>query len=198
MVPGSVDPSVREELDELREHDREVLEFLSQDPSSLVAFQGIRRRLRIHPEKLSRALHRLSRDELVDRTDLGYRITSKALAILSPGSLALARDVPAFPILQTYLPTDLDLRQLVLALKGSWIGALRWYGITDAADELRLSWATDDGAVQLDARLRVGQLTIAAVVGSAERLDEATRLGHLLFQHIARELSRGSVPGLSG
>src|SRR3990172_4563601 len=114
MVPGSVDPTVREELDDLREHDRQVLEFLSQDPASLVGFQGIRRRLRIHPEQLSRALHRLARDELVDRTNLGYRISSKALSILSPGVLALARDAPAVPILQTYLPPNLDLRQLVL------------------------------------------------------------------------------------
>ena len=162
MVPGSVDPTVREELDDLREHDRQVLEFLSQDPASLVGFQGIRRRLRIHPEQLSRALHRLARDELVDRTNLGYRISSKALSILSPGVLALARDAPAVPILQTYLPANLDLRQLVLGLKGTWVGPLRWYGIADAADDLRLSWATEDDGVQLDARLRVGQLLIAA------------------------------------
>ena len=41
MVPGSVDPTVREELDDLREHDRQVLEFLSQDPASLVGFQAL-------------------------------------------------------------------------------------------------------------------------------------------------------------
>src|SRR3989304_2541861 len=84
MVPATADPTAREEIEDLRENDREVLEFLSRDPGSLVGFQGIRRRLRIHPEKLSRALQRLARDELVDRTDLGYRGNPKALSILGP------------------------------------------------------------------------------------------------------------------
>ncbi len=69
MVPTSADPSARDAIDDLREHDREVLEFLSKEPASQVAFQGLRRRLGIHPEQLSRALHRLADDELVERTD---------------------------------------------------------------------------------------------------------------------------------
>src|SRR3989442_14738985 len=87
MVPTSVDPAARASLDDLRDHDREVLEFLSQDPSTQVAFQGLRRRLGIHPEQLSRALHRLAQDELVERTELGYRVTSRALSVFSPGGL---------------------------------------------------------------------------------------------------------------
>ncbi len=51
MVPTSVDPSARASIDDLRDHDREVLEFLSHDPDSHVAFQGLRRRLGIHPER---------------------------------------------------------------------------------------------------------------------------------------------------
>src|SRR3989304_429388 len=97
MVPATADPTAREEIEDLRENDREVLEFLSRDPGSLVGFQGLRRRLRIHPEKLSRALQRLARDELVDRTDLGYRVTPKALSILSP--TAIEADSPGGPLL---------------------------------------------------------------------------------------------------
>ena len=86
MVPGSAEPSVRQDFD-LREHDRHVLEFLSRDPSSQVAFQGIRRRLGIHPEQLSRALHRLADDGLVEHTEHGYRATAKALTVLSPSHM---------------------------------------------------------------------------------------------------------------
>src|SRR2546426_4707533 len=99
MVPTSVDPSARETLDDLRDHDREVLEFLSHDPDSQVAFQGLRRRLGIHPEQLSRALHRLADSELVERTDLGYRVSRRALGFLSPSSLKPAG--PNATILQT-------------------------------------------------------------------------------------------------
>src|SRR6266566_7877100 len=114
MVPEGAEPRVGSDPLDLREHDREVLEFLSQDPSSQVAFQGLRRRLGIHPEQLSRALHRLAEDELVERTDLGYRVSRRALGILSPASLRTAQ--PTVTILQTSLPSHVDLRGLVGAL----------------------------------------------------------------------------------
>ena len=195
MVPTSVDPAARESLDELRDHDREVLEFLSKDPSSQVAFQGLRRRLGIHPEQLSRALHRLSRDDLVERTELGYRVTPKALTILSPD--AIRAEDPGIPILQTYLPTDADVRALVRALRGTWIGALRWYGLSESEDGIRLAWALEDDSIRLEAIVRLGQLVVAAKVGSPDLLDDATRLGHQLFQHIAREASRDLYAGMS-
>ncbi|OGS61635.1 MAG: hypothetical protein A3K59_00515 [Euryarchaeota archaeon RBG_19FT_COMBO_69_17] len=192
MVPATADPTAREEIEDLRENDREVLEFLSRDPGSLVGFQGIRRRLRIHPEKLSRALQRLARDELVDRTDLGYRVTPKALSILSP--TAIESDSPGVPVLQTYLPAGTDLRGLVASLKGAWMGPLRWYGLSESEGEIRASWLTEDGEIQLDVRLRVGQLSITALVDAPDRLDEAARLAHQLFQH----LSRGAFARVSG
>src|SRR5436309_6685883 len=125
MVPEGGEPGIVYLALDLREHDREVLEFLSQDPASQVAFQGLRRRLGIHPEQLSRALHRLADDELVERTDVGYRVTPRALQVLSPESQR--SEETGVTILQTYLPANLDLRGLVRALRGSWIGPLRWY-----------------------------------------------------------------------
>ena len=196
MVPTSADPSAREAIDDLREHDREVLEFLSQDPSSQIAFQGLRRRLGIHPEQLSRALHRLADYELVERTELGYRVTSRALQILSPGSLR--PEEPGITILQTSLPANLDLRGLVQELRGTWIGPLRWYGLSEFADGMRLAWALEDDLIRLDIFIRPGQLIVTAKVVGPDHLDDATRLGHLLFQHIAREASRESYAGISG
>src|SRR5437879_7625379 len=106
MVPTSVDPAARASLDDLRDHDREVLEFLSQDPSTQVAFQGLRRRLGIHPEQLSRALHRLAQDELVERTELGYRVSRRALGFFSTISLKSAG--PAATIMQSSLTDRVD------------------------------------------------------------------------------------------
>ena len=196
MVPTSADPSTHHEIDDLREHDREVLEFLSQDPSSQVAFQGLRRRLGIHPEQLSRALHRLADDALVERTDVGYRVTPRALQVLSPGSQR--SEEPGVTILQTYLPANLDLRRLVQALRGSWIGPLRWYGLSEFADGMRLAWALEDDTIRLETFIRPGQLIVMANVAGPSHLDDATRLGHLLFQHIAREASREPHAGISG
>ncbi len=189
MVPTSVASRGHDDLDDLREHDREVLEFLSRDPHAQVAFQGIRRRLGIHPEQLSRALHRLAEDDLVRKTDVGYRVTSKALSIFSPREWNPDRQGPT--VLQTYLPADVDVRALVAALRGSWIGALRWYGVVESDQELCLTWALEDEAIQLDVHIRAGQLTITANVAAPDRLDEAARLGHLLFRQIAGEVARG-------
>ncbi len=189
MVPTSVDPRAENALEDLREHDREVLEFLSRDPAAQIAFQGIRRKLGIHPEQLSRALHRLAEDDLVQKTEVGYRVTSRALSIFSPKEWGAER--PGVTILQTYLPADVDARALVAALRGSWVGPLRWYGVVESADELRLAWALEDESVHLDVHIHGGQLSITADVDSHGRLDEATRLGHLLFRQIAGEVSRG-------
>jgi len=195
MVPTSVDPAARASLDDLRDHDREVLEFLSQDPSTQVAFQGLRRRLGIHPEQLSRALHRLAQDELVERTDLGYRVSRRAIGILSPGSLPPAE--PTVTILQTSLPAHVDLRGLVGALRGTWIGPLRWYGFAEADEGLRLGWALEDDSLGIEILVRPGQLTMNARVDSPSRLDEATRLGYELFHHVSREISSNTGRGIS-
>ncbi len=196
MVPTSLDPSAKASLDDLREHDREVLEFLSQDPSTQVAFQGLRRRLGIHPEQLSRALHRLAEDNLVEHTDLGYRVTPRAMHVMSPERLQ--PEEPGITILQTYLPANLDLRSLVQALRGAWVGPLRWYGLSEFADGMRLAWALEDDSIRLVTFIRPGQLVVTAKVSSPDRLDDAARLGHQLFQHIVREVSRESYSGISG
>jgi DNA-binding Lrp family transcriptional regulator len=194
MVPNSAGTNGAEDIDDLREHDREVLEFLCRDPSAQVAFQGIRRRLGIHPEQLSRALHRLAQDDLVQKTELGYRVTRRGMGILSPGEWV--SDRPGVTVLQTHLPADLDLRALVAALRGTWVGPLRWYSFSESPEELRLSWALEDESIQLETRVRAGQLAVVAHVASHAKLDEATRLGHLLFRQIASEVSRGPYGAL--
>lgn len=196
MVPEGGEPHIESSPLDLREHDREVLEFLSQDPASRVAFQGLRRRLGIHPEQLSRALHRLADDDLVERTELGYRVTPRAIGVLSPAGVR--SDEHGVTILQTYLPSNLDLRALVRALHGSWIGPLRWYGLSESAEGMQLGWALEDDSIRLETILRPGQLVVLAKVVSTDQLDDAARLGHQLFQHIAQEVSGATHTGLSG
>ncbi|HLA46889.1 MAG TPA: MarR family transcriptional regulator [Thermoplasmata archaeon] len=195
MVPGDTGPTVQGGVD-LREHDRDVLEFLSKTPTSQVAFQGIRRRLGIHPEQLSRALHRLSEDGFVERTEHGYRVTAKALTVLSPD--ALTHTPEGLTVLETYLPADVVVRSLVDALQGRWFGPLRWFGFSEDEGELRLWWSTEDNAIQLEVRLHEGQLRIVAHLASRNRIDEAARHAYLLFEHLSREVSKGLYSGLIG
>jgi len=193
MVVAGEDHGIGSAASDLRESDREVLEILRQEPSSAVGFQGLRRRLRIHPERLSRALHRLTRDDLVEKTDLGYRVTSRAVSILSPTAILPAE--AAVPILQTFVPPEVDLHRLAETLRGSWTGSLRWYGLTETSDELTLSWVTEDDAIQVDARLRIGALSIEAHVAEPSTFHKAIFAAHELFQHIARGYGRVRMNG---
>jgi len=193
MVPGEANPSVREDVD-LREHDRNVLEFLSQTPTGQVAFQGLRRRLGMHPEQLSRALHRLAEDGLVERTEHGYRVTAKALTVLSPDALTHVPE--GLVVLETYLPADVDVQSLTNALHGRWFGPLRWFGLSEEGGDVRLWWSTEDSAIQLEVRLHQGQLRLLAHIASRNRLDEAARHAYVLFEHLSREISRGLYSGL--
>jgi len=189
------DPPQHEADLDLREHDREVLDFLSQNPSSLMGFQGLRRQLGIHPEQLSRALRRLAVDGLVEQTELGYRVTQRALNLLHPA--AMEEDHSGIMVIQASMPGDVDARSLVTELKGTWFGTLRWQGLTESTDSLKLSWITPDSHVRIDAQIQGGQLTITAHVAFQEQLDEAIRLGHVLFQHIARASSREDFSAVS-
>ena len=56
--------------------------------SGRIAFSGLRRVLRTHPESLSRSLRRLEREGLIERSDGGYRALTRAPTVGSavPGT----------------------------------------------------------------------------------------------------------------
>ena len=193
MVVASGDHGVTSEMQDLRESDREVLELLGNEPASAVGFQGLKRRLHLHPEKLSRALRRLERDDLVEKTELGYRIGERARDLLTPTAMKPA--IPSVPILQTFLPPEVDLQELATYLRGKWFGPLRWYGLMETPEELTLSWLSEDDAIQIDARLRTGALSIDAHFSEASLFPAATMAAHELFQHIAQAYGRVRMNG---
>ncbi len=193
MVVVSTDHGIDAQAQDLRESDREVLELLKSEPDTAVGFQGIKRRLGIHPERLSRALRRLERDDLVEKTDLGYRASPHALALLSPTAIRPA--APTVPLLQTFLPPEVDLQGLAAFLRGKWFGDLRWYGLIETPEEMTLSWLSEDDAIQIDARLRTGALSIEARLSEPSQFPAATVAAHELFQHIAQAYGRVRMNG---
>ena len=193
MVVAGGDHGIDSEVQDLRESDREVLDLLRNEPASAVGFQGLKRRLGLHPEKLSRALRRLERDDLVEKTDLGYRLAGRARALLSPTAIRSA--TPAIPVLQTFLPPEVHLPELAAYLRGKWFGDLRWYGLMETPEELTLSWLSEDDGIQIDARLRTGALSIEARIAEPSQFPAATMAAHELFQHIAQAYGRVGMNG---
>ena len=61
----------------LSERDTDVLSFIDEENLTVFTFDGLKRRLGLHPETLSRILSRLEQEGMVKKTPEGYRVTPK-------------------------------------------------------------------------------------------------------------------------
>lgn len=105
-----------------------------------IAFNGLRRALGAHPESLARALRRLEREGLVDRSDDGYRSLSPEVA----PAASLANDLR--PIARVRLPPGASADAVLGRLSGHWFGTLRWVGVIDRPGGRLLAWARRDAS----------------------------------------------------
>ncbi len=168
-------------LPDLRERDLEILRLLGVEEGT-VAFQGLRRRMNIHQEKLSRALQRLEDDGFVQHTPRGYAITPRGSTVaqrwLSPPA------APPTIILQSYLPGDVSPQALAQPLEGRWFGDLRWLGIRDGPEGSTLRWVTGDSGVEVTLRIRWGQITLETDARDPEGMTEAFVAAQQIFSHL--------------
>jgi len=169
-----------EEYD-LRSTDWHVLDAF--DSQSDFGFQGLKRKLGIHQETLSRALHRLEDDRLIEHTTDGYRLTPQGSAIVKRPNAPSQRH----GILETYLPSDISISDLISRLKYSWFGTLRWLGYAETKDETTLNWVTEDGTTKVIARFKGKRLAIEIEHNEYELSDSAIKFAHELLSRITKE-----------
>ena len=182
-------------------NDLAVLEALdgSFEDAGSISFQGIRRKLGLHQESLSRSLRRLERDGLIDKSDHDYRISKRGAEILSRNKTRTSRSVSdailPIPILRTILPPDATELELERALSHKWFGTLRWYGSSHNEDGTVLAWTTDDGKLRLAARISDGYLAVESQATTKESMETAIRAAYEIFDHISRAFKhRGMIP----
>jgi hypothetical protein len=166
---------------DLRSSDWHVLDAF--DSQSDFGFQGLKRKLGIHQETLSRALHRLEDDELIQRTPDGYRLTDRGFAVAKHPSTNTQPD----RILETYLPSDISVPDLISRLKYSWFGSLRWLGHSESKDGIVLSWVTEDGVSKVSSRFKGRQLTIEIEPHDYALSNFAIKFAHELLARITKE-----------
>ena len=142
----------------LGDRDSDILAFLSQEEFTFFTFEGLKRRLGLHPETLSRILYRLEQEGVIRKTAEGYTVTREIARRLKlhEGSLGESRMI----LLQTFLPSDMPVQQLVSSLRGRWFGLLRWLGMAENNEGITLKWITEDGDIQIDAKITESQLVI--------------------------------------
>ena len=116
-------------------------------------FNGIARRLGMHQQSLSRALHRLEDVGLVQKTENGYTLSKNLRSILVKKSRIdlenlskkISKQYLQFTqILQLYIPTTVKVEQVVNRLVGKWFGNLRWIGLIEGDGGYILQWANTD------------------------------------------------------
>ncbi len=174
----------------LSDRDSEVVSLLEEEGLTSFTFDGLKRRLGLHPETLSRILSRLEEEGIVKKSAEGYQVTPKISKLkLQPSQ----NPESSVPLLQTYLPSDLVVRKLIASLKGKWFGILRWLGLSEGNDEITLKWITEDGGMQIAATISESNLTISAKFINENNLNLALKGAYQLMAYITKLSSRSPM-----
>jgi DNA-binding Lrp family transcriptional regulator len=172
----------------MSEWDVIVLNLINSEGLARFTFDGLKRRLGVHPETLSRALSRLEDQGIIERQSDGYKITAEARRALN--SQPMSNRESSIPLLQTLLPLDISVKDVITDLKGKWFGTLRWLGYAEGGEAITLKWITEDGGIQVDAAFSEGSLNIEAKMLSEKNLSEALMASYQLISYISRIYER--------
>ena len=182
-MPPTLHPDV--DIDEIDLDDREieVLKLLSSEQNAHFSFQGLRRRLGLHQETLTRTLKRLEDARAIERSPDGYTLRN-------PGNnfsfTVRANPANSKPIVEAYLPAQVDVTVLFQRLRGRWFGNFRWLGYSHDGNLLSMSWISEDGHMELQAKINSDKITIAADTHSNHNESEQMAAAYQLFDHITK------------
>lgn len=166
------------------ERDIDVLALLGEEELAVFSFDGLKRRLGLHPETLSRILFRLEQEGIVEKGPTGYNVTPRINEFLRTNPAC--SDESRVRLLQTFLPSDISVNQLVSDLRGRWFGLLRWLGLSDNGGSVTLKWITEDGDIQVDANISEMALTIEAKFLQGKNMNMALKAAYQLMTYISR------------
>ncbi len=172
----------------LGDRDSDILAFLSQEEFTFFTFEGLKRRLGLHPETLSRILNRLEQEGIIKKTAEGYAVTREIAKRLKLHQNDTSESRAS--LLQTYLPSDVPVQQLVSNLRGKWFGLLRWLGLAENSEGVTLKWITEDGDIQIDAKITENTLNIEAKFLRHNNLNRALKAAYQLMAHIGKLCAR--------
>jgi hypothetical protein len=173
------------------ERDNDLLALISKEDLTLFTFEGLKRRIGMHSETLSRILDRLEEEGIVQKQPGGYKVTSRINEFLRPHPTCT--DESHVPLLNTFLPSDMSVQQLISDLKGKWFGLLRWLGLAENAEGVALKWITEDGGIQINANISERTLTIEAKFLRDKDLNMALQASYQLMTYIGKLCSRSRL-----
>jgi DNA-binding Lrp family transcriptional regulator len=187
---------VQDETENLHGNDTKVLSLLNEEGSNY-SFKGIMRRLGMHQQSLSRALHRLEEMGFIEKTQAGYRLSKVGEPTAAKAAIALPKGRPYMQLLQTYVPADIRPAEMVRALVGKWFGNLRWIGLIESGTGFTLQWASQDGGFQINLRMVADYVVIETNAASEKEKVQAMIGSYAIHQQIAKLLQDRFAPANS-
>lgn len=183
LLTPNIDPNPGFEEFDLDERECEVLRLLSSEQNAHFSFQGLRRKLGLHQETLTRTLKRLEEASVIERSPEGYKLkgAGHGYTFTVGTNQSFAK-----PIIDAYLPSQVDVTVLFQKLRGRWFSNFRWLGYSSDGSQLTMSWISEDGHMQLQARIGHGKIVIGAAVYVGQNESEQVAAAYQLFDHITR------------
>ncbi|MHA1144418.1 MAG: hypothetical protein ACTSRW_06755 [Candidatus Helarchaeota archaeon] len=131
-----------------------VLEGLAKRSISSLSFQGIKRKLNIHQQILTKALNRLLDKEFISKRsdDNHYVLSDKGRNFLQRLLLQIksrkTSSTNKWRIIEQTHKTPLTAREFLENLMGKWFGNFRWVGWFQDRDSIKVEWISTDNAYE--------------------------------------------------
>jgi DNA-binding HxlR family transcriptional regulator len=168
-------------------NDNKILALLNEDGSNY-SFKGLMRKLNLHQQSLSRALHRLEEMELVEKSSIGYRLSKAGATAMSRIELLQQLHKPKgreyMQLLQTYIPLNIKASEVMRHLIGKWFKNLRWIGMIRSDTGYMLQWTSDDGSFQINLRLIADYIVIETNASTEKEKVQAMVGSYTIYEQI--------------
>jgi DNA-binding HxlR family transcriptional regulator len=173
-------------------NDNKILALLNEAGSNY-SFKGLMRKLNLHQQSLSRALHRLEEMELVEKSPVGYRLSKAGANAMSRIELLLLQQHKPkgkeyMQLLQTYIPLNVKASDVMRHLIGRWFKNLRWIGMMGSATGYTLQWTSDDGSFQINLRLIADYIVIETDASTEKEKVQAMVGSYAIYEQITKAM----------
>jgi DNA-binding HxlR family transcriptional regulator len=197
VITGKAAQILIEEEDSLsatdfHNNDNKILALLNEAGSNY-SFKGLMRKLNLHQQSLSRALHRLEEMELVEKSPVGYRLSKAGANAMSRIELLLLQQHKPkgkeyMQLLQTYIPLNVKASDVMRHLIGRWFKNLRWIGMMGSATGYTLQWTSDDGSFQINLRLIADYIVIETDASTEKEKVQAMVGSYAIYEQITKAM----------
>ena len=195
VITGKAEQQILVEEDSLsatdfHNNDNKILALLNEAGSNY-SFKGLMRKLNLHQQSLSRALHRLEEMELVEKSPVGYRLSKAGANAMSRIELQQQHKPKGreyMQLLQTYIPLNVKASEVMRHLIGRWFKNLRWIGMMGSATGYTLQWTSDDGSFQINLRLIADYIVIETDASTEKEKVQAMVGSYAIYEQITKAM----------